>query len=201
MSRAALGSMFMGVVEVSVSSVAAVALAVGLAVSGCTGDPPKPTPLGTPTASTSISSSPTTPAAPTMPPEAEGTSAKSAKAFVRYYVALVNYGLSSGDTQPLRRTSTKRCQTCEAIAAAIVKAYAGDGRLEGEGWHVVSAAPAISDDKGTARVSMQVRITRQVAYESPGSSPSVSKPQTGNLDFGLVKGSHSWVVNELVANG
>jgi hypothetical protein len=107
--------------------------------------------------------------------------------------------MHTGDTTALRSSANARCQTCSAIANAIDKVYKAGGRLEGEGWKVSSSAPAISTDKRTARVSMQVRISRQLAYETPSSAPSISRPQNGNLDFGLVPGDETWIVDELVA--
>jgi hypothetical protein len=135
-----------------------------------------------------------------MPAEAKGTTPHGAEAFGRYYVTVINYSLASGDTSAIRAHSTKQCQTCEAIAAAIDKVYEQSGHLEGAGWRVLSAAPAMSTSGKTARVSMQVRINRQVAYATPGASPSASRPQTGRLDFGLKRSGKTWVTDELRAN-
>jgi uncharacterized protein DUF6318 len=135
-----------------------------------------------------------------MPAEAKGTNSRSAEAFARHYVDLINYAMHSGDTAAIRAMSTKQCQTCEAIAGAIDRVYEKSGHLEGAGWRVLTAAPAVSTSGKTARVSMQIRISKQIAYSAPHASPSASMPQTGNLDFGLIRSGKAWVTDELRAN-
>ena len=76
---------------------------------------PEPAPPETsPTASDSASSEPSTPAPspsvegpPEMPEAAKGTSKKSAEAFVRYAVEVLNYTALSARTEPLRRISQR----------------------------------------------------------------------------------------------
>jgi hypothetical protein len=181
-----------------VHGLAALAVAVTLVVAGCTDDSsPKPSPL--PSATESSSSAAPTPSAPAMPTVAKGVNSRSAEAFARHYVDLINYAMHSGDTAVIRELSTERCQTCEAIAGAIDRVYEKSGHLEGDGWRVLSAAPAVSTSGKTARVSMQIRINKQVAYSTPHASPSASRPQIGNLDFGLARSHNAWVTDELRA--
>ena len=68
---------------------------------GCTSNA-EPSTLPTPTLSASPSASPSPSATPpTMPAEAEGTSPRAAKAFVRYWVDALNYATTTGDTAPV----------------------------------------------------------------------------------------------------
>lgn len=109
-------------------------LAAGLAaclVAGCASTA-EPGPLPSPSSSPSVSTSTATP--PTLPPEAEGTSAKAAKAFARHYFDVINYAARTGDTDELRALGTKDCVSCEAIASNIEKIYNAGGHIESEGW-------------------------------------------------------------------
>ncbi len=71
-------------------------------LAACSDDPPS----ASPPPSASSSSAPTESASPsgppTLPAAAKGTTPAAAKAFVRYYVDLINYGLETLDSEPLR---------------------------------------------------------------------------------------------------
>ena len=70
-------------------------------LAGCQGNP-EPAPLPSPTTSPSPSPSPSVASAPpVLPNEARGTSAASARAFVRHYVDLVNHAMATGDVEGL----------------------------------------------------------------------------------------------------
>ena len=113
---------------------AGLAVGVTLLVAGCTdGSSPKPSPLPSVTAS---SSSAATPSAPAMPAEAKGTSAASAKAFVRYWIETLNFAGSSGATARLREASTPECAACTGIAEFIDRVYTRGGSISGDGWGI-----------------------------------------------------------------
>ncbi len=115
-------------------------------LSGCSGDAPEPGPLRSSSASPS-SSSPTSPsprspsasvseAAPTLPPEAKGTDEASAEAFVRHWVAVLDYSGPAGDSRALRQLSTPGCVDCDAIADFIDDVAVHNGRIQGKGMAV-----------------------------------------------------------------
>ena len=114
---------------------AAVAVGVTLVVAGCTdGSSPKPSPLPSPSASSS-SAAPSL-SAPAMPAEAKGTSAASAKAFVRYWIETLNFAGLSGDTARLRESSAQECAACTGIAEFIDRVYSRGGSISGDGWGI-----------------------------------------------------------------
>ena len=87
------------------------------ALAGCSGDPaPEPAPPETsPSATESASGEPSTDAEspsvegpPEMPEAAKGTSKKSAEAFVRYAVEVLNYTSGELDEQPLEQIVLER---------------------------------------------------------------------------------------------
>lgn len=112
----------------------------------CSGNPaPAPpadaaTPTATSTPSPSGFSSPTVAAPPAMPAAARGTSVKAAKAFVRYYVATINYAAATGDAEQLRGLGTRRCISCRAIIADVHRIYSAGGFIRSKGWLLTALA-------------------------------------------------------------
>lgn len=106
------------------------AVAIGLlGLPGCGTDPPTPPPL-TP----SPSATPSAPTAPELPPEAQGSSRKAAKAFVEYYIEVLNAASANGDTSELRILAHRDCEVCNNFVNFIDKVYAAGGHLKGDGW-------------------------------------------------------------------
>lgn len=153
-----------------------------------------PTPSSSP--SPTRTSSPTP---PTLPAEARGTSPAAAKAFVRYFVETINFGMSSGDTSPLREASAPGCVTCLAIADKIDQNHAGSAYLVGSGWKIKGLQYIrIAADK--ALVAVPVEISAQRSYASPGAAPERSAPTRGNLDVRLNWAAGRWRVTRLDAS-
>jgi len=73
-----------------------------------------------------------------MPTEARGTSKAAAKAFARYYIDVLNYATSTGDTSEANTVSAPDCESCIAMLAKIDAVYANGGYFEGDGWSVTS---------------------------------------------------------------
>ena len=123
---------------------ALLAILLYAAAAACQSNPsPAPMPSVAPSPSRSVASSTPSPMAPTMPAEARGTSAESAKAFVRYYFDQINYAMRTGDTESLDGLSTQNCVSCRAIARNVRQTYETGARIESEGWRltVISLVP------------------------------------------------------------
>lgn len=161
---------------------------------------PEPPPLETAALSPPAppSSSPTE-AAPTLPAAAKGRSEAAAKAFVRHYVETVNYAMRTGDTVALSRLARPRCRTCHAIVHRIDEVYRAGGRLEGQGWSILSLTFLPSTQQNTALVAAGVALAPQVALASEGATPTRSPESRGNLDFRLVGRQGTWHVASLEA--
>jgi hypothetical protein len=109
-------------------------------VTGSSSSAASPTGPVTPTVGQTISV-PEGPAAalPAMPPEALEMTNEGAVAFVRYWFALANYAVATGDTGPLSLMSAPECDTCADLVQQIADSYAS-GRLVDNTWTVVNAA-------------------------------------------------------------
>ena len=65
-----------------------------------------------------------------MPPEAKGTDAKAAEAFVRFYWEMVNYAQATGDVDGLAGLGSK-CAACDNGIAFVRDAYDKGGEIRG----------------------------------------------------------------------
>jgi hypothetical protein len=150
------------------------ALGVCLALTGCSEDAPEPAPLESPAASEEPSESPEPSAAaadgpPEMPEAAKGTSKKSAEAFVRYAVEVLNYTSRTLDTKPLTSVASADCAGCSSVTDYVDGIREADGSIDGGEWRirrvfVVGRAPTGSADLLVQVVvdadAQQVRETR-----------------------------------------
>jgi hypothetical protein len=102
-----------------------------------------------------------------MPSAARGTSAKAAKAFARFYFAMVNYSALSGDTTELRKLSTRSCDSCTAIADKVDAVYANGGRIESESWQLNSAR-VLQQENSQVVMSLAAFLGPEVFIEANG---------------------------------
>jgi hypothetical protein len=112
--------------------IAAVGVALVLGVAACSGSDPEP--RIAPPSSSAPGSPSTSPAAsqtaPTMPPEARGTDAKAAEAFVKFYWEMVNYAQRTGDVEGLKSLGPD-CGGCDAGIGFITSVYGKGGSIHG----------------------------------------------------------------------
>jgi hypothetical protein len=126
--------------------VGVVAVAVVLAVAGCSGGdaPSSALPSGSapPQSSSPPSNPPSTasttppPTAPPLPDTATQDTPAGAQSFARYYIEVLDYSYQTGDTQLLRKLTD--CAGCSAVADGIDKFVTAGGRYEGGQLRVVS---------------------------------------------------------------
>ncbi|GAB2989333.1 DUF6318 family protein [Nocardioides montaniterrae] len=139
------------------SLVAALTLLLSLTLAGCGGgsgpvDPPS-----------SISSTPTptstAPAAPTPPVGTYDRTKAGVIKFAKYYWTVVDYSLTTGDTNPLKALEHK-CAACEAGRKWIQAVYRRGGRVTG-GRHVPSRFHALAFAPDGSGLSLRMMTTAQ----------------------------------------
>lgn len=146
------------------------------ALGGCSG--------ATATTSPSASSSPTTSlvVAPTAPP-AEVPAAPSdlaaATDFVLAWFQALNYGLATGDADPLRSTTSLACFTCAGWVTQIQQQHDAGERRDG-GLLALGGAAAVGmiGDDFVLRVSIQ----QQPGTIADGSGPARPVPAAGSTE-------------------
>ena len=173
---------------------AAAACAVLVLGTGCS-EPLSPAPIDSaPTsASPTQSATPSPSTAPTLPPEARGTSKKSAVAFVRHWVEAFNHAVTGGSTKWLHSAST-RCVACEAMLDVIEEVYDREGRIRTKGWRVESIE-ALSP-KAPVQVRVVVEAAPQ-AFEVPGEKTQRFVGGPSVKTFTLARQADSWRVTYL----
>lgn len=176
----------------------------GLLMAGCSSNP-APAPLADPVTppSTTVSPSPVSDASadptgpPVMPAIARGTGAKSAKAFVRYWIDGLNYAAISGDTDILRRASARSCSACSAIADFIDDVYRREGWIKGLGWDPISLR-LVSVHRGpSVVVDVTVTVKPQRVRRRAGATIDRFRGGRRLKTFWLRRGSDQWTVVRL----
>ncbi len=97
-------------------------------------DPSTTTTSGTPTTSGPATTSPGEVKAPVMPALARENSRAGAKAFVRYYIATLNYSIHARSGDLLRGASTPGCRACNSVASLASGLEKKGGYQEGGDW-------------------------------------------------------------------
>jgi hypothetical protein len=170
-------------------------LMVCLTLAGCQANP-EPAPLPSPEPAPSASPSPTA-AAPTLPPDARGTSMASAKAFVRHYVALVNHAMVTGDTQGVRKLALVDCSSCANIANRLDDIYRAGGSIESEGWRIHSLTPVANQRATHPALQMGMALSSQRVREREGAKVRAFDGGRQPMTIFLERRGGSWRVARL----
>lgn len=163
-----------------VAALAALSLAVP-ALAACSDDPPSGSPP--PTSSSSPTSSATPSGPPTMPAAAKGRTPEAAEAFVRYYVDLINYGLETLDSAPLRAFASDGCRLCDGFGDALDRLEQRGGTYEGGKWSIRSLSPSPTSEPGIRVVQASVRIDAEHIVQASPSSEFRNKAHRAGYTF------------------
>jgi hypothetical protein len=172
--------------------------AVLLAPTACGNDKPKTEPTTTPTRSSSPS--PTTPTTRTPPPQrpklptaARLNSDAGARAFSRYFVAVLWYTSVTGKTSLLSRLSEDGCSNCVHYVQNIQTIYRSNGWIRAASTQTRSTA--IKQRLNDAYV-VDVKTTNptQLVKESKNASPVTKRRASERLRLGIEWKDARWVV-------
>jgi hypothetical protein len=182
-----------------------VALLALVGAPGCTNDSAEPAPLpsqsssatasATPSSTASASDSPA--AAPSMPADAKGTSAKSAEAFARHYVDLINYASRTGKTRELRAASADTCKSCSAIASVVNMIYSKGGAIRSAGWQITRLTRVSDRPSRRPAINLDVTQSAEIVIAHNGAQPKRFKGGRQPMTMYLVTNEHSWAVQRL----
>jgi hypothetical protein len=185
---------------------AAWGLAWTLALAGCSKDEEAggPTPSGPPadttTASSTASSSTPPPhdGPPTLPALARQHSNAGAKAFVRYYIDVLNYAFAHDAPQRLAHLGSASCDFCQSFISVLTRVIRAGGSQIGGDFVIEREFLAAVDEQGTRVVIADVRVQPGVSRATATSPPHQIRRDRYTLEFHAtwVKGSH-WSVREM----
>jgi hypothetical protein len=183
--------------------VAAVAVAVASsgALSGCSDADSEPPDSGLP-AKSELTESPPSPSPtsgpqePRLPAAAKAPGKAGAKAFVAYYIRLLNYASHTGDTQSVRRYGSS-CRGCNADATFFEHTYEHGGWLEGDTWTPIpSSWILLGSGKGYfVGVNLKASKGRELLRRS-GTIKTFPAGRIGR-DFRVVHDGQGWTVKSM----
>jgi Family of unknown function (DUF6318) len=181
---------------------AAVALTLALlsTAAGCSEENPTPESIdtGTAAASATPTESPSPSGAPTLPPEAEGTSKQAAVAFVEHWVQTLNHAMATGETTALKRLGARDCAVCRIVSERVDQVARADGALRGSGWHLQELQYLADQPPKAPVLRAVIRIAPQIVIERRGAKPDRFDGGRVLYTFHLRVDGGSWVVSELV---
>ena len=166
------------------------AVVAALVLTGCgdSADPASP-----PRASPTSTSSPSVSAAPSLPPAAAAHTKAGAIAFVRHYIALINYSQATGDVTALDRVEATNCSSCRSVRKQLTKMYRAGGWIRGGQLQVVKVQALRGATTGSFNVDVAVRSRPERVREADGQMHRI--PGGGNIITVIVHPRNSgWVV-------
>jgi Family of unknown function (DUF6318) len=187
----------------SVVSAMAAALVAGASLAGCSDDSDDPPDSGLPAESevTEPTSSPTDPEPteptgpqpPPLPDAATAPGKAGAKAFVAYYIRLLNYASHTGDTASLREYGLT-CDRCLAFARLAKSTYEGGGWFKGGTWTPVRSSWFVlpSGSGFLVGLNLDVAASRQLAR--PGGEVQRYPAERIGRDFRVLQVGPAWRV-------
>lgn len=179
------------------------ALASTLLVAGCGGDPEPKFAVPSETTSAPTPSPSETPAAagptePTLPAAARSHDAAGAKAFVKFYWAMINYAQETGDVSGLESLAHK-CVGCDAGVKFIKDSYRDGGSIRGGRGTVRTEDVAFigREGKSWAVAEFLVTSTKQFVLDADGAELERFPGGTSRYRIFLEPTSDAWVIRIL----
>jgi len=132
-----------------------------------------------------------------MPAEAKGTSEASAKAFVRYYFATINFAARTGDTDQLRELGSPDCTSCEAITENIADIYGDGGNIRSDGWELRSIIAVPLQPRNKPIFDLSVFLNPEQVTSGETGEPEDFEGGKQPMTVYLVRQDSAWHVVQL----
>ena len=165
--------------------IAAAMFSFALALVGCSDPQPKEPdgPTATPTQ-----------VAPTLPEAATEDSEEGAVAFVKHYIALLNYASDTGDVERLREASDPKCVGCNSYIELYESTYANGGYFKAPGWMATDLEAATSGETHEIWLDIDARAG---VYRVDAMTPEKRAVRdTYKLFLSVKRDSSGWLIAE-----
>jgi hypothetical protein len=180
---------------------AGLVVAVGLALSGCTGSTPDPdvsaVPTGDPTPAVSASASPTpsVPAKPERPDAMKRDDAEGAAAAAEYFIELYPYVMATGDTEEFEAMSHRACGFCEQALKDADRIQDREQSFHG-GETAVKVLDQYLQDHLTGIYPLDVEVEQEASetVDADGSIFSSAEAQVSEHRVEVGRKNDRWVV-------
>lgn len=173
-----------------------VGLVMGAALMACGAESQRPDrPVSNPPPSAPSAPSAPTLASPDLPDLSRSRGQAGAEAFVRHYVALVNYAQATGDTDGLAAAGAQGCRACADFVTRIEQVYGLGGSIKSTGLAIrrLFSTPVA---KGVWLVSVEARSGSETVTLPAEPGRSVPSERI-RLNF-TVEFSQAWLVEDVV---
>lgn len=183
---------------------AIVGLVSCLSISACTeggvsAAPTTTSPSSTSAAQTTPTGAPTSaptdnPQPPELPARAEEKSPAGAKAFVKYYIDVLNNAWLIESSEAIRQSAGAGCKVCTQLAELVDAVSRRGGYQHGGQWRPVStfAVPTQPDRKPI--IITDIKIARGKWLRSSGGQPQLIEAQSVTYDFQLAWEESRWLL-------
>jgi hypothetical protein len=132
-----------------------------------------------------------------MPAAAKGKGRPAAKAFVRYYIDLINYAGRTGEVDELASLSADACESCSQLTSLFEKTYSRGGFFDTKGWQPAALFVIPGTERGVWTATTEVTEHR-VRWQTSSTAPQTSAPtEKLNLRLELTRTSGRWEVAEM----
>lgn len=195
------------------ATIAAAVVATG-ALSGCGDDEAEPADSGLPAESELTESAPETspdtsdptpsdptpsgPQEPPLPAAAKAPGKAGAKAFVAYYIELLNYASWTGDTESLHRYG-QGCRGCRADADLFQRTYRNDGWFKGGEWTPVPSSWIVLPRKPGYFVGVNIDAAKGLQRRRQGGEVTRFLADRIHRDFHLTRDGQAWRITYMEA--
>ena len=172
-----------------------------LCLTACSGggDDPTPSPTTSTTSGTPTTTGPTSTDPPDGPPElpdaAKAQTTAGAKAFVSYYVAVLNYSFAKLDASQLQRLASTRCDVCRLLEDSVRSMARRGGSQDGGSWRVVTLAQSGGTDSARKMIA-RIHIKSGSITRSKTSRPEKLPERTVYDEF-TVRWNGRWLVEDV----
>ena len=169
-----------------------------LGLAGCDSNQPATAPPPVPTSTSTSTTAPPDDdnGPPALPGPARDKTAAGAKAFVRYYVELLNHSVTHNSIIGMRAAQAPGCTVCERFVSSIRKNARNGGSQTGGEW-TVKATSVIGDLDRPIVVTRVIVSPGQVVARS-GEAPRTIQRHSSTFQFMLTRWRElSWRVRDV----
>jgi hypothetical protein len=182
---------------------AAWGLAGILALAGCSGDEeagglsPSSPPADTSSAPSSSASTAPHDGPPKLPAVARQHTNAGAKAFVRYYIDVLNYAWVEGRPRALANFAADGCDLCAEFVDALARRTRRGGDQTGGTFTIDSLGVAAADSENTYLLIAQLAVSRGQSRASATSPPTQIRHDSHTLQFRIGWRHTGWALEDL----
>jgi len=179
---------------------AGASLAAALALASCTSeaspvDNLSPSSTHATTSPPEPSDPPDAVSEPAVPKQATRLTPAGARAFVDFYVELINYARTTGKAAPLLDHAA-HCQGCSNFADLYKRTYDAGGYFEGAGWSIRTAVP-YRYEKGSYQVLTVIDVAPGTYRPSDGEAVENLEKNGLQFRFVVVPQGDAWSMREM----